>query len=154
MKNQIVSGALVSMVVLSMFLATGCSHNIIETINIFIAQPGVPVPTGGWAFTRSGPHPSEIQGVFQSGDKQFMGLAFAEGAGDEIYLSRITFYNVDTGIEKEAVVVTADLGTYQGGVKYLIGHENPWIIPVENGEYKLRVYVGDDVVASAIFAVR
>ncbi len=153
MKNLITLGTLVLATLLAMVLATGCGHDVIEAISVFIAQPDTPVPTGGWALTKRGPHPSEVQGVFQPGDKQFLGLAFAEDSGDDIYLSRITFYNEATGVEEEAATIPADLGPYRAGGTYLIGYENPWGVPGEAGEYKLRIYVGDDVVASAPFLV-
>jgi hypothetical protein len=153
MKNPIALGTLVLATLLAMVLATGCGHDVIEAISVFRAQPDAPVPTGGWALTQRGPHPSEVQGVFQPEDKQFLGLAFAEDSGDNIYLSRITFYNKATGAEEEAAVMPADLGPYRAGNTYLIGYEDPWGVPGEAGEYRLRIYVGDDVVASAPFLV-
>ena len=101
----------------------------------------------------TGPHPSKIQEVFDPRDKMFLGLVISEQITNEVKFSRFTFFNKGTGTEEEIVASPGDLGPFEPGRGSLTGFQNAWEVPDENGEYELRLYLGDEVVASAHFNV-
>lgn len=101
----------------------------------------------------TGPHPSRIQEVFDLGDKMFLGLVISEQIANEVKFSRFTFFNKGTGTEEEIIASPDDLGPFEPGRGFLTGFQNPWEVPDENGEYELRLYIGNEVVASALFNV-
>lgn len=130
------------------------TNDIVEVIRIFKAEsPDYPPPPGGWISMSTGPHPSKIQEVFDPGDKMFLGLVISEQIMNEVKFSRFTFFNKDTGTEEEIVASPDDLGSFEPGRGFLTGFQNPWEVPDENGEYEVRVYLGDKVIASALFNV-
>ena len=157
MKKLVVLCAIALMTLLLITSVARCiqkTDDVIETIYIFKAEsPDDPPPPGGWTFMSTGPHPAEIQKVFDPGDKMFLGLVINEQIKNEVNFSRFTFFNKGTGTEVEVAASPSDLGPFEPGGEYLSGFQNPWEVPGENGEYELRVYQGDEVVASAHFNV-
>jgi len=134
------------------------SSDIVQTIHIFKAQsqninPPPPPPPGGWTFKTTGPHPSEIQGKFDRDDKMYLGLVFNKSSDEEINLSRVIFFDNKDGSEEKVEVSPSDLGPFDPGGKYLVGFENPWDVPKQPGEYELRIYLEDNLIASALFQV-
>ena len=126
----------------------------IEVISIFEYEfPDYPPPPGGWTFQTTGPHPSEIQGVFALGDKMFLGVVISEKTRNEVKLSKISVFNKETGIEKEIAIPTSELGPFEPDGKYLIGLQNPWEVPRATGKYEVRLYIDNEIIASAIFMV-
>ena len=101
----------------------------------------------------TGPHPAEIQELFDPGEKMFLGLVISEQITNEVKFSRFTFFNKDTGTEEKVATSSDDVGPFEPGRGFLTGFQKPWDVLDENGEYELRVYLGDGVVASALFNV-
>jgi len=134
----------------------GCQQStpdIIEVITIFPAESGSPPPTGVWAWDRKiDPHPDRIQRVFNLGDRMYLGLRISEHLETDITFSRYTFFNRDTGEEVEAGLL-GDLGPFEPGRATLAGFQNPWMLPADPGNYELRVYLDNTVIASARFEV-
>lgn len=157
MKRLIISCAIVLTILSLITSVLGCiqkTNDFIETIYIFKAEsPDDPPPPGGWTFASTGPHPTEIQRVFDSGDKMFLGLVISDQIQNEINLSRFTFFNKGTGTKEEVATSPSDLGPFEPGGKYLSGFQNPWGVPSGPGEYELRIYLVDEVIASALFSV-
>lgn len=134
----------------------GCSSqsDVVEVIHIFKAQsPSYPPPPGGWALMPTGPHPAAIQEVFDPGDKMNLGLVISSQIKTDVTFSRFTFFNKGTGTEAEVESSPGDLGPFGPGSKVHLAFLDPWDIPSEAGEYEIRVYLGDEVVASALFNV-
>ena len=124
---------------------------VVEDINIMKASPpGYPPPPGGWALQLTGPQPPGIQEVFNPGDKMNLGLVISSTLKSEVTFSKFTFFNIGTGAGLEVETSPDALGPFKPGGKYLLG---PWDIPGKDGEYELRVYRGDEVVALALFNV-
>ncbi len=124
--------------------------DVVEVITIFKSEPGTPPPPGGWALVPSNPHPDYVQYVFGPGEKMQLGLRISDRIEKEVTFSGYAFLNEDTG-EEVRVGSTDDLGPFQPGQKLLI--DNPWPVPPVPGTYKLKVYLDEAVVASAVFDV-
>ena len=151
MKRLIVLCAIVLMVLL-LAAPIGCQQStpdVVEVIAIFPAESGSPPPTGAWAYDRkSDPHPDRIQRVFNLGDRMFLGLRISEHLEADITFSKYTFFNRDTAKEIE-VNSLGDLGPFEPGRATLVGFENPWMVPADPGNYELRIYLDNKVIASA-----
>ena len=126
----------------------------VETIRVMKTSPGEPPPPGGWAMTPSGAYPTDVQEVFQPGEKIMLGLSISDRSiGGEITFSGFTFFNRGTGAEQAIDVSPGSFGPWETGSTFLVGYHDLWDVPFEDGEYELRVYAGDKVVASALFNV-
>jgi len=151
--------AVIGILFLLVFLLTvtvGCQQkttDIIQNITIFKWKFGDFVPPGGWTFSTTGPHPTEVQELFDPGDKMNLGLVINRQIKDDITFSRFTFYNRQTGAKQEVVAALKDYGPYDPDGEYFLGYKNPWEVPGKDGEYELRLYMGDELVASALFNV-
>jgi len=126
---------------------------VIQNITIFKWEFQDFVPPGGWTFHTTGPHPTEVQELFDPGDKMNLGLVIDRQTKNDITFSKFTFYNRQTGAEQEVVAAPKDYGPFEPAGEYFLGYKNPWQVPDEDGEYALRLYIGDEVVASALFKV-
>ena len=126
--------------------------DIVEVIAIFKSEPGTPPPPGGWALAQTNPNPDNVQRVFNPGDEMFLGLRISDQIEKEVIFSNYAFINEDTG-EEEQIGSTNDLGPFKPGQKLLVAFDNPWPVPSTPGTYKLKIYLDDSVVASAIFEV-
>ena len=157
MKNLTVICVVALLAPLLLLTPAGCqvlAPDVVEDIEIMKASPGEPPPTSGWAMRRTGPHPAEIQQVFKPGETMMLGLVIKDQLFKrEVTFSRFTLFNKETGIEEELKVSPGDLESYETGGIYLLGYPDPWDVPGEDGEYELRLYLGDKVVASALFSV-
>jgi len=146
----------VVLMVLVLLAPVGCQQStpdVVEVISIFKAESGAPPPTGAWAYDRKiDPHPDRIQRVFNLGDRMYLGLRISEQLETDITFSRYTFFNRDTGEEVEAGL-PGDLGPFELGRATLAGFQNPWMVPADPGNYELRVYLDNTVIASARFEV-
>ncbi len=155
MKKLIALCAVVLMV-LVLLAPVGCQQktsDIIQNITIFKWGFGDFVPPGGWTFQTTGPHPTEVKELFDPGDKMNLGLVIDRQTKNDITFSRFTFYNRQTGAEQEVVAAPKDYGPFEPDGEYFLGYKNPWRVPDEDGEYELRLYMGDELVASALFNV-
>jgi len=155
MKKLAVLGTLFLLVFLSTVIV-GCQQkttDIIQNITIFKWEFGDFVPPGGWMFRITGPHPTEVQELFDPGEKINLGLVINRQIKDDITFSRFTFYNRHTGAEQEVVAAPRDYGPFDSDGEYFLGYKNPWQVPDEDGEYELRLYMGDELVASVLFNV-
>jgi len=156
MKKLIILCAVALTSLLLITSVAGCQQStpdVIEVINIFKAESGSPPPTGAWAYDRKiDPHPDRIQRVFNLGDRMYLGLRISEQLETDITFSRYTFFNRDTGEEVEAGL-PGDLGPFEPGRATLAGFQNPWMVPADPGNYELRVYLDNTVIASAMLEV-
>jgi len=155
-KKLIALCAMVLMVLVVLASVAGCQQSapsVVEVIAIFSAGSGSPPPTGAWAYDRKiDPHPDQIQRVFNLGDRMYLGLRISERLETDITFSRYTLFNRDTGEEVEAGL-PGDLGPFEPGRATLAGFQNPWMLPADPGNYELRVYLDNTVIASARFEV-
>jgi len=147
----------VVLMVLVLLAPAGCqqsSPDVIEVIAIFPAEPGASPPSGAWGSPGGliDPHPDRVQRVFNLGDRMYLGLRISEQLETDITFSRYTFFNRDTGEEVEAGL-PGDLGPFEPGRATLAGFQNPWMVPADPGNYELRVYLDNTVIASARFEV-
>ncbi len=146
----------VVLMVLVLLAPVGCQQkttDIIQNITIFKWGFGDFVPPGGWTFHSTGPHPTEVKELFDPGDKMNLGLVIDRQTKNDIIFSRFTFYNRQTGAEQEVVAAPKDYGPFEPNGEFFLGYKNPWQVPDEDGEYELRLYMGDELVASALFNV-
>jgi len=151
MKKLIIFCATV-LTILAMLAPVGCREStpdVVEVITIFPAGSGSPPPTGVWAWDgKIDPHPDRIQEVFNLGDRMYLGLRISEQLETDITFSKYTFFNRDTAKEIE-VSSLGDLGPFEPGRATLVGFENPWMVPADPGNYELRIYLDNKVIASA-----
>lgn len=138
----------------------GCRQNtpeVVEVIAIFKAQPGYPPPPGGWGVPRSGeeidPHPDRVQQVFDPGDKMYLGLRISDKIKEEVAFSGFTYFNRETGEETETGSPEDLSGVWEPGQLGLLAFNNPWPVPDEPGEYQVRIYLDNNIVASGVFKV-
>ena len=134
----------------------GCclSTETVETIRVRIAEPDESPPPGVWLGGDTGPYPEDVQEVFKPGQKMMLGLILGEQLPEgEITFSGFAFYNKGTGVEEEVPVSPDVLGPWEQGGRIIINYPEIWEVPSEEGEYELRVYVDDDVIAAAPFNV-
>jgi len=151
---------LCTIVLLSLLLLTpvGCQQStpdVIKVIAIFPAESGAPVPTSGWAMpgAQANPHPDRVQRVFSPGDKMFLGLSISSKVKANVTFSRFAYFNQDTG-EEMAVGTPSDLmKAWEPGQVDLLAFNNPWAVPEQPGEYEVRIYMKESIVASAIIRV-
>ena len=69
-----------------------------------------------------------------------------------VTFSKFTFFNKDTKNEV-SIKTSDDFGPFASGTYILSYVDNPWTAPQEQGTYELRIYIGNDIVASAVFEV-
>jgi len=137
---------------------TGCqpsTPDVVEVIAIFPAESGAPPPTGAWGSpgVTIDPHPDRVQRVFSPGDKMYLGLRISSKIKANVIFSRFTYFNKETG-EEIAVGSPSDLmRAWEPGQVDLLAFNNPWSVPEEPGEYRVRVYLDNEVIASARFEV-
>lgn len=126
----------------------------VELIHLFKAQNESFFPgSGGWGTNPTDPYPSRVQITFFFSDRLFFSLRTSHHIKDAISFTKYTYYNTTSEIETQ-VGSSSDLGPFDPGGAYLVAFENPWPVPEEPGIYQLRVYVGEKVVAWALFSVR
>jgi len=121
-------------------------------IHIFKAQPGAPLPPGGWGVPGA-PYPEGIQQVFAAGDKMYIGLRISRDIETNITFSKFTYFNKETGNEVEVGSASDLMRAWEPGQVDFLAFDNPWSVPEEPGYYQLNAYVDSEVVASALFQV-
>ncbi len=99
------------------------------------------------------PYTPGIQEIFTPSEKMALGLSINQQLDQNITFSKYTFFNRKSGEETE-IGVQDDLGPFEPGQVILIAWINPWPVPDEPGNYELRVYMGNEMVASAVFEVK
>lgn len=156
MKNMFVPFAIV-LSFLMLLAPVGCQQgtpDVVEVIAIFPAESGAPPPTGAWAYDRKiDPHPERIQRVFSLGDKMYLGLRISSKIEANVTFSRFTYFNKETGEEIEIGSPSDLMRAWEPGQVNLLAFNNPWPVPEEPGEYQVRVYLDNNVIASANFEV-
>jgi hypothetical protein len=154
-KLIIITGLLLS-ITLALFDMTGCSreHVPVYYIKVFKASQDIPpsFAAGIWE-EPSMPHPELIQTVLSPGDKIYLGLVINRENKKNITFSRYIFFNKRTGQEIE-VGNPDDLGPFEPGQILIVSHPDFWTVPEQLDIYELRVYMGNDIVASALFEVK
>ena len=144
-----------SAVPLALFGCGKSSAPPVAFIELFRVRPGnaalVPPSFGLGAPTN--PFPSGVQGVLGPREKIFFGLTVNKEAKGPVTFSSYTYYRETPSVKSETPLATDELGPFNPGETPLVGIHNPWPVPTERGAYQLRVYLGDEVVASAIFEV-
>jgi len=131
-------------------LTIGCSaSNPVQTI-IILPRPSVGgIPTGGWAMNPStNPFPSKVQQVFQPGQELIIGLKINKQLKNNVTFSKVTLFNRET--KNEVVVLSSDLGPFEPGQAFYLPY---YVVPNEKGSYEVRIYLDQEVVASALFEV-
>ena len=101
--------------------------------------------------TNKSPYPKEVQRVLSPGDVILIGIIMDKFPGRSITFSRYCFYNQGTQQEKE--IRSSEMGTFKSGQNFIIGNLDPLPVPVEPGIYEFRIYMGNRIVASAVFEV-
>lgn len=148
----------VVLMVLVLLAPVGCQQStpdVVEVIAIFSAESGAPPPTSGWAMpgAQANPHPNRVQRVFSPGDKMFLGLSISSKVKANVTFSRFTYFNQDTGEEIEMGSPGDLMKVWEPGQVDLLAFDNPWQVPDESGNYQVRIYFDDTMIASAMFEV-
>ena len=99
------------------------------------------------------PHPDSVQGPFSPGDRVNLLLVISKEIKETVTFTRYAFANKRTGREVE-VGEPEELGPFEPGQIRVISFNNPWLVPEQPDIYELRIYLDDDVVASAVFEVK
>lgn len=154
--KSIVIAGLILVISLVLIQVAGCSKSPapVYFIQIFEASSVLPpsFAEGIWIMPPD-PNPEHVQEVLNSGDRIYIGLVINRDNKENITFSKYTFFGRDTGQEIE-VGVPSESGPFQPGQIITVAFDNPWAVPEQPGIYELRVYMGDEVVASAVFEVR
>jgi hypothetical protein len=142
-------------VLLLVILSTGCikSPDPIERIALFKAsdKPGIP-STAFLADPQKDPMPDSVW-EFSSHDKIFFAVRSSKDLKENILFTQYTFFNIGTSAEFK-VGLPEQLGPFEPGQLPLIAFDDPWPVPTETGHYEFRVYLGNRVVAKALFNIR
>ena len=94
------------------------------------------------------PYPTHVQETFQPSEPLILGLKLDERFKRSITFSNYTFFNTKT---MESVIISSpgDLGPFELGQVF----ELQYSAPSEPGDYELRIYYEEKLVASALFKV-
>ncbi|MDD5287997.1 MAG: S1C family serine protease [Dehalococcoidales bacterium] len=157
MKNLIIICAIFLIVLIPLSLV-GCHQStpdVVELIAIFLAEPGAPLPIGTWGAPDGliNPHPDQIQRVFNPGDKMYFGMRISSKIEEQVTFSRFTYFNKETGEEIDVGSSSDLMEVWESGQVGLLAFNNPWLVPDEPGEYQVRLYLDDAMIASARFEV-
>lgn len=127
-------------------------HEFIDSIGISKIGPGV-APSFGPIVPET-PYPDFVQEVLNLDDKIYLGLVINEENKEAVTFSKYAFYNKRTGQETVIETPPGDLGPFQPGQLIIVAFDNPWAVPEQPGTYEIRIYVDNEVMASAIFEVQ
>jgi hypothetical protein len=144
---------LVAIIFLYSLLVDGCLKipEPIDYIEIFKERQTVPPSFGLGAPIN--PHPEGIQETFSKDDRMFIGLVISEENKNNVTFNRYTFYNRETEQEKE-IPKNDGSRLFKPGQITLVAFDDPWLVPEQPGIYEFRVYLDNEIVASAVFKVR
>lgn len=112
-----------------------------------------PPPTGEWDIVPRNPHPPQSQAVCRPDESVAVLLVLDKFPGEDLYLSRFTFYS-RTGKHEIEIPAGNNQGPYQPGEIITLGIPDPWPVPDTPGIYEFRAYLGSKIVASAVFTVQ
>ena len=155
MKRLLIIASLfvIGLLIITVAVVSHQSLSPVHVITIFKSEPGNRPPPGGWAIVQqANPYPPWIQ-VFNQGDKIYLSLVISKELDTSVTFSKYTFVNNVTNIEVETGS-SSDYGPFEPGQKLDVAFDNPWPVPSETGFYQFRIYLGNKVVASALFEVR
>jgi hypothetical protein len=155
-KKSILATSLLLLVTLVVLQIAGCSRepDPVYYLQVFKASQDIPpsFAVGIWEEPPM-PHLDFIQEVLSPGDKIYLGLVINRENKKNITFSRYTFFNKRT--EQEIEVGDADdLGPFEPGQILVVAHPDFWTVPEQPDIYELRIYMGNDIVASALFEVK
>ncbi|HEX9896904.1 MAG TPA: hypothetical protein VGA85_04485 [Dehalococcoidales bacterium] len=156
LKNPFLIICLVTVATFMAVFPVGChkTPSPVDIISIFKASPDkMPPKSFGMPGTPIDPYPTHVQQVFISGDTMFLGLGINNQPKTDVTFSKYTSYSKTIGKETEIGLPT-DLGPFEAHSLVLVAFENPWPVPDEPGIYEVRVYLGNEIVASAVFEVK
>ena len=149
-KMKIICTMIPFLIIGSLFI--GCTAP--NPVNGIVVRKALPShhPPGGSFVGLKNPHPTEVQAVFQRGDKMVVLLSISKKLKSEVTFTRYTFFNKETGQEVD-IGSPEDFAAWEPGQVDWINLGNPWAVPEQSGEYEVRVYMNENVVASALFNV-
>ncbi len=131
-------------------LLTGCAAwNPVKGIAVKKALSTGKPPRGPFSELND-PNPDVIQAIFHQGEQLLVILSINKNIENTVTFSRYTYVNIATRLETE--IHSTKEPWYPGQVG-IINLDNPWDVPDKPGEYEMRVYLEDSVVASARFRV-
>ena len=105
-----------------------------------------------WVQNPSGPYNDTIYS-FNKGEEIYIYIQLESELETAVTFTKFTFYNKKTYTEEIVDLtddyISDDLGPFEPG------RDNFWVaeVPYEDGEYELKIYLGERVVASALFDV-
>lgn len=115
---------------------------------------GFPVP-GGWERPQNPyPHPYGVQRVFSPNTRMFLGVSINPRYNASVTFSKYTFFSARTAEEREVGFSARETGPFEPGQQVFPAILSPWAVPNEPGVYEIRIYSGNEVVASAVFEVK
>ena len=83
----------------------------------------------------------------------YLGLRISSKIKANVKFSKFTYFNKETG-EEIGIGSPSDLmRAWELGQVDLLAFNNPWPVPEEPGDYQVRIYLDNTVVASAMFEV-
>ncbi|MDD4230430.1 MAG: hypothetical protein PHY25_02465 [Dehalococcoidales bacterium] len=133
---------------LCMLLASCQSSNPVENIHIKKAPiSNDPPSTGVFIRTSTGANPTSVH-YYEQSDEIWILLELKTDLDSAVTFTKIAFFNKGTGTEDVAKPYE-DLGPVEPGGSIL------WQVPLpdEDGEYELRIYWDNSVVASALISI-
>ncbi|MDD4874491.1 MAG: hypothetical protein PHE15_05940 [Dehalococcoidales bacterium] len=127
----------------------GCqAPNPVSNIHIVKAsRPGEPLPTGMWLMLDNGPHLTTIHNCYQ-GDELLINLEIKSEVETAVTFTKFSLYDKGAGTEET-------LGLSEDLIPVEPGGSNTWRaqLPYKDGEFELRIYLGNNVVASALINI-
>jgi hypothetical protein len=134
-----------------LYLHWQTTHTV-ERIFLFKWQQPQP-PTGAiYATAPTNPYTNQVELTVYMNDRLFFFLRTSHHIKNSITFTKFTYYNTTLKAETQ-MGSTSDLGPYFPDELYLVAFNDPWPVPETPGVYQLRVYVGNKVVAWALFEV-
>ena len=140
---------------LLLIFCSSCKAESITVIRILKVQSeGTPVETSLIWLSKTGPHPTAMQQSFNLGDELMLGFIIDPDT-KSITFTKYTYLNTTTQTETTIISDTEELGPFKsvGGDVVSVHKVGPWSVPFQQGSYELRIYVGQKVIASALFEV-
>jgi hypothetical protein len=125
----------------------------IERILLFKDTAGIP-PTGPFNIGPPDPFAAQVQLTVRPGDRIFAIIRVSRKTKGDVTISRYTFFNTRTSQEHEIAALPVDLGPFHAGDIRPVALDHAWPVPERSGAYEFRIYLGDEVVASALFEVK
>jgi hypothetical protein len=129
----------------------------VRSIQLKSVPPGSHVmvlPGFSLLYLPKNPHPAQIQTTILPGDglSAIIEMDYSKGS---VTFSKYTCFKRDTREETE-IKTNNESGAYRPGLGqiFILGGRDGWPVPSEPGIYEFRIYMGNRIVASAVFEVR